>query len=161
MGMIIGTPWYVSPEQARGQELDARSDQFSLAIVLFEVLTGTLPFDAVSPNEVLFKVVSDPTPSLLSRVPSLPPELDPLFNRALAKNPTERFATVRELAQQVRAVLVGAVPRGAATGLTPASIPVPQPLGPGPGAQEVGSPTARSAPCPRRHPLRGLAPAAQ
>ncbi|HSC89279.1 MAG TPA: serine/threonine-protein kinase, partial [Polyangiaceae bacterium] len=94
-GMVFGTPEFMSPEQARGHTLDARSDIYSLAVILYEVLTGKLPFEAKTPMEHVSKhVTAEPIP-LNQRVPgrSFPPGLEAAVAKALAKDPQERFQT--------------------------------------------------------------------
>jgi serine/threonine-protein kinase len=94
-GMVFGTPEFMSPEQARGQTLDARSDIYSLAVILYEVLTGKLPFDAKTPMEYVSKhVTAEPIP-LNERVPgrTFAPGLEAAISRALAKDPNQRFQT--------------------------------------------------------------------
>ncbi|ARF56326.1 protein kinase domain-containing protein [Streptomyces gilvosporeus] len=92
-GMVVGTPQYLSPEQALGRGVDARSDLYSVGIMLFELLTGQLPFDADSPLAIAYAHVQEepPVPSSINR--SLPPAVDALVARALKKNPNERFPT--------------------------------------------------------------------
>ncbi|GAA2384481.1 Stk1 family PASTA domain-containing Ser/Thr kinase [Streptomyces glaucosporus] len=104
-GMVVGTPQYLSPEQALGRGVDARSDLYSVGIMLFELLTGRLPFDADSPLAIAYAHVQEepPVPSSINR--SLPPAVDALIARALRKNPNERFPTaeaMREECERVR-----------------------------------------------------------
>ena len=105
MGQVLGSVWYVSPEQARGQELDFRTDLFSLGIVLYEGLTGRNPFEAATPTDTLFKIVSDPAPPIRSMVASLPAALEEVLARAMAKRREDRFASVQEFADAACAVL--------------------------------------------------------
>ncbi|MCZ1016823.1 Stk1 family PASTA domain-containing Ser/Thr kinase [Streptomyces noursei] len=96
-GMVVGTPQYLSPEQALGRGVDARSDLYSVGIMLFELLTGQLPFDADSPLAIAYAHVQEepPVPSSINR--SLPPAVDALVTRALKKNPNERFPTAEAM----------------------------------------------------------------
>lgn len=92
-GMSIGSPQYMSPEQAQGEEVDGRSDLYSLGVVLFELLMGTLPFDAPDAPAVADAHVKQPVPSL----PSPLAVHQPLLDRLLAKSPVDRFATGAEI----------------------------------------------------------------
>ncbi|MER0481174.1 protein kinase [Streptomyces sp. Edi2] len=92
-GMVVGTPQYLSPEQALGRAVDARSDLYSVGIMLFELLTGQLPFDADSPLAIAYAHVQEEPPVPSSINSSLPPAVDALVARALKKNPNERFPT--------------------------------------------------------------------
>ncbi|MBZ4016528.1 protein kinase domain-containing protein [Streptomyces purpurogeneiscleroticus] len=96
-GMVVGTPQYLSPEQALGRSVDARSDLYSVGIMLFELLTGQLPFDADSPLAIAYAHVQEepPAPSSINR--SLPPAVDAIVARALKKNPNERFPTAQAM----------------------------------------------------------------
>ncbi|MEV0602466.1 protein kinase [Streptomyces sp. NPDC050315] len=96
-GMVVGTPQYLSPEQALGRSVDARSDLYSVGIMLFELLTGQLPFDADSPLAIAYAHVQEepPLPSSINR--SVPPAVDALVARALKKNPNERFPTAEAM----------------------------------------------------------------
>ena len=99
-GMVFGTPEFMSPEQAQGKTLDAKSDLYSLATILYEVLTGKLPFEAKSPMEFIqHHVMTKPIP-LDQRVPTLsfPPGLSDVIARALSKDPSHRYATAAEFA---------------------------------------------------------------
>jgi hypothetical protein len=99
-GMIVGTPSYMSPEQVKGIELDGRSDLYSLGIVCYEMLTGTVPFRADSSMSVAIKHLIDP-------MPPLPPELrayQPFIDRLTAKDRAERYATGSDAAQALRAI---------------------------------------------------------
>jgi beta-lactam-binding protein with PASTA domain/predicted Ser/Thr protein kinase len=90
-GSIMGTAQYLSPEQAQGHPVDARSDLYSIGIVLYELLTGVLPFDAESPVTIALKQVSeDPVPPAQLN-PAVPPALDAVVRRALRKDPAERY----------------------------------------------------------------------
>ncbi len=98
-GIIIGTPQYMSPEQACGDKsIDARSDQYSLAVVGYRMLSGTLPFDGESTRAVLYQqLVAEPKP-LSERMPDIPGPITVAIQQAMAKEPNERFATMREFA---------------------------------------------------------------
>jgi serine/threonine protein kinase len=90
-GMVVGTPQYLSPEQALGRGVDARSDLYSVGIMLFQLVTGRLPFEADSPLAIAYAHVQEEpvAPSSINR--ALPPAVDALVARALKKNPNERF----------------------------------------------------------------------
>jgi PAS domain S-box-containing protein len=102
-GYALGTPGYMSPEQAMGLEVDRRSDVHALGLLAFELLTGTLPFAASSPVDLILATVYDPVPSARALNPDLPPELESVLFRALAKSPADRqssvFALLEELSQ--------------------------------------------------------------
>jgi serine/threonine protein kinase len=97
-GQLIGSPAYMSPEQARGlPQIDGRSDLFSLAVVAYHCLTGVTPFSGESLPELLFGIIgADPEP-VSRRVPALPPALDAWFDRALEKDPANRFPSAKEM----------------------------------------------------------------
>jgi predicted Ser/Thr protein kinase len=93
-GGVLGTPAYMSPEQARGHiTLDGRSDVYALGVILFEMLTGSQPFQADTPMAVALSHVLDPVPHILPRRPDLPPESDAVIYKALAKDPNDRYPT--------------------------------------------------------------------
>ncbi|OUD03578.1 protein kinase domain-containing protein [Streptomyces swartbergensis] len=96
-GMVVGTPQYLSPEQALGRGVDARSDLYSVGIMLFQLVTGRLPFDADSPLAIAYAHVQEepPVPSSVNR--ALPPAVDALIARALKKNPNERFPSAEAM----------------------------------------------------------------
>ena len=96
--LVVGTPQYMSPEQcSHAGPLDARSDIYSLGIILFEMLTGRVPFTGESPTVIMMKQVQDPPPSILSARPELPAAVDEIVTRALAKQPVDRFQTAGDL----------------------------------------------------------------
>ena len=96
-GMVVGTPQYLSPEQALGRGVDARSDLYSVGIMLFQLTTGRLPFEADSPLAIAYAHVQEEpvAPSSINR--SLPPAVDALVARALKKNPNERFPSAEAM----------------------------------------------------------------
>ncbi|QEV19146.1 protein kinase domain-containing protein [Streptomyces alboniger] len=96
-GMVVGTPQYLSPEQALGRGVDARSDLYSVGIMLFQLVTGRLPFEADSPLAIAYAHVQEEpvAPSSINR--SLPPAVDAIVARALKKNPNERFPTAEAM----------------------------------------------------------------
>ncbi|AMW11709.1 serine/threonine protein kinase [Streptomyces qaidamensis] len=96
-GMVVGTPQYLSPEQALGRGVDARSDLYSVGIMLFQLVTGRLPFEADSPLAIAYAHVQEepPVPSSINR--TLPPAVDALIARALKKNPNERFPSAEAM----------------------------------------------------------------
>lgn len=97
-GAVVGTPAYMSPEQVQGTEVTAASDQYSLAVVVFQMLTGHVPFIGETPVEVLLKIVQQPPPPVSSLRADSPAALDPVLARAMAKKPEERYALVSEFA---------------------------------------------------------------
>jgi serine/threonine protein kinase/WD40 repeat protein len=105
---IIGTPAYLSPEQIRSMPVSAQSDIYSLGIMLYEVLTGTIPFDKPG-MQVIMQHLQEPVPSLLNFNPDLPEALDDVIARATAKEGVDRFETVTELVEALRDVIAPAV----------------------------------------------------
>ncbi len=103
-GAIMGTPAYMSPEQGSDESLTASSDIYSLGVILFEMLTGQVPFEAESPIVVLHKQVHEPAPSVLSFRKDLPHQIEPVLEKALSKDPVGRFDTAAELINTFSAV---------------------------------------------------------
>ena len=101
-GTVMGTPHYMSPEQVRGARADSRSDVFSLGCVLYELLTGRKPFDAESMHAVLFKVLQEEPPPVLELAPGLAPVLAQVVDKALAKDPAERFQSAGDMLGALR-----------------------------------------------------------
>lgn len=97
-GMIIGTPHYLSPEQAQGLPLTPASDVYALAVVLYELLTGQVPFDGDTPMRAVVAHIQSPPPHLPPR-PDLPPAVDAVVQQALAKDPAARFSSAGDLAR--------------------------------------------------------------
>jgi beta-lactam-binding protein with PASTA domain/predicted Ser/Thr protein kinase len=95
-GSIMGTAQYISPEQAQGRPVDARSDLYSIGVVLYELLTGREPFDAESPVTVALMQVNEPPVPPMQLVPEIPPALDAIVLRAMEKDPARRFADADE-----------------------------------------------------------------
>jgi eukaryotic-like serine/threonine-protein kinase len=95
-GSVMGTAQYLSPEQAQGRPVDARSDLYSIGIVLYELLTGQVPFDADSPVSVALKQVSEPPVPPADLVPAIPPAIDAVVLRALEKDPSLRYQSADE-----------------------------------------------------------------
>jgi serine/threonine protein kinase len=97
---VLGTPCYMSPEQARGaRETDVRSDIYSCGVILYESVTGKLPFEGESFNDLMFKIALSDAPSPLSLVPSLDPDFAWLIEHAIARDPDSRFATAQLFAE--------------------------------------------------------------
>jgi serine/threonine protein kinase len=107
-GMIIGTVHYMSPEQCRGQEIDARSDIYSIGIMLYEAMTGRTPFESHTPSAVIIDHVNTPPPPPRVLRGDLPPAVEQVILDALAKRPEDRPRTAGELARR----LANAIPRG-------------------------------------------------
>src|SRR5260370_14516653 len=97
-GRVARTPLYMSPEQATGEELDARSALFSLGVVLYELATGEPPFNAKTPLAVLKRVTEEQPVPLRQRNPDLPEWFAHIVDRLLAKKPADRFQSAREVA---------------------------------------------------------------
>ncbi|MET9655928.1 protein kinase [Streptomyces sp. NPDC006510] len=112
-GMVVGTPQYLSPEQALGRGVDARSDLYSVGIMLFQLLTGRIPFDADSPLAIAYAHVQEEpvVPSTINR--SITPAMDALVARALKKNPNERFPSAAAMQDEIARVLAASGSTGA------------------------------------------------
>ena len=152
---VIGTAHYLSPEQARGEIVDARSDIYSVGCLLYELLVGRPPFMGDSPVSVAYQHVREPPapPSALN--PAVGPEIDAIALRALAKDPADRYQTAAEMSADIGRVLVGqqpvaaAPPPGGTANLTPTVLLGQAPAAAaGPLAGEPATPT---------EPLAGLA----
>jgi serine/threonine-protein kinase len=104
-GMVLGTPSYMSPEQLAGKKIEGRSDLFSLAVSLYQLLCGKLPFEGESMAQLMFKIANEPPTDILSIRPDLPPSLAQFLEKALAKNAEERFQTGEEFGGALRAAL--------------------------------------------------------
>jgi serine/threonine protein kinase len=104
-GSIIGTPAYMSPEQGLGLKIDRRCDIYALGVILYEMVTGRVPYEAETPMAVLLKHINAPLPSPRDLNPALPEAVERVIFKALAKDPDERFSTAGELAQALRAAL--------------------------------------------------------
>ena len=110
-GTVIGTPAYMSPEQASGDaDIDGRSDQYSLACVLYEMLAGRPPFTGPSPQAIMMKQFAEPSPSVCKTRPEVPETLDRALMKALAKAPAERFGSALEFAQALPSSVATAPP---------------------------------------------------
>jgi beta-lactam-binding protein with PASTA domain/predicted Ser/Thr protein kinase len=107
-GSIVGTAQYLSPEQARGGEVDQRSDLYSLGVVLYELLTGKTPFEGDTPVEIAMKHLSTTPPQPSTLRSDLPHDLDMVVMRALAKDPEDRYQTADEMEADLERVARGA-----------------------------------------------------
>ncbi|MCX5332795.1 MULTISPECIES: protein kinase [unclassified Streptomyces] len=116
-GMVVGTPQYLSPEQALGRGVDARSDLYSVGIMLFQLVTGRLPFDADSPLAIAYAHVQEEPVAASQINRSLPPAVDALIARALKKNPNERFPSAE--AMRTECLRVAASFQAAAPSIVP------------------------------------------
>jgi hypothetical protein len=120
-GLLMGTPSYMSPEQIEAHPVDGRSDQFSLAVVAFELLTGAVPFRGESLAGLAHSIVYGPTPSARTANPQLPGGVDAILERALAKSAKDRFPSCAEFVRELEIPLLG-VPQ------PPVPVPVPVPV---------------------------------
>jgi serine/threonine-protein kinase len=139
-GLALGTPAYMSPEQAAGERaLDARSDVYSLACVVYEMLAGSPPYGGATPQAVLARKMVEPVPSLRVVRETLPAAVDSAVAKALAKSPADRFATATQFVGALERALVGPAPperrprparrRAAAAVLTAALLAAAVPVG--------------------------------
>jgi serine/threonine-protein kinase len=148
-GTILGTSSYLSPEQAQGRTADERSDLYGLGVVLFEMLTGRLPFTGEGDVAVAVQHISEPPPDPRDFAPDLPEVLCAITRRALSKDPDDRYQTAAEFASALRRVRIpapravresSAAPTTHATAATSASEPAARP--PGPLSEATPSPSA-------------------
>ncbi|NJN97435.1 MAG: serine/threonine protein kinase [Anaerolineales bacterium] len=101
-GALSGTPAYMSPEQGQGQHGDERSDIYSLGVMLYEMVTGAVPFDADTPFVVILKHISEPVPPPSKLVPDLPQSIEQIVLKAMSKEPADRYQRAGELAVALR-----------------------------------------------------------
>ena len=123
-GSVIGTATYFSPEQARGEAADGRSDIYSLGVVLYEMLTGRPPFSGETPVSVAYQHVATDPPAPSSLNPDVPAELDAIVGKALQKTPDHRYQSANDIRRDLLLFLRGETP--------PAPVPAPEPAAEGP-----------------------------
>jgi hypothetical protein len=145
--LLMGTPAYVSPEQARGDRLDARSDQYSLGVILYQIVTGRLPFDGESPMVMALKHIQEAVPLPRYDQPEILPEVEAVILKALAKDPARRFASAEALGQAFQMAQEGKLPPG---------VSLPSALTTHIAAAPVLPPRMRSTPSSRRPAATGF-----
>jgi tRNA A-37 threonylcarbamoyl transferase component Bud32/tetratricopeptide (TPR) repeat protein len=141
-GMVMGTPHYMSPEQVKGLKADARSDVFALGCVFYELLSGRKPFDAESMHGVLFKIMQEDPAPLGEAAPGTPEPIAHVVEKALAKDPADRYANATDLLAALRQARKALASRSSAH--LDQSVPAPTPLVRS--AAERGTRSSRSAP---------------
>ncbi len=105
-GAIVGTPAFISPEQVQALPVSPQTDIYSLGVVLYTLLTGEKPFPESSPGDLIARHLRDPLPDLAVENPDLPPELNPVIQRATAKDPADRYPDVGSLYADFRDAMV-------------------------------------------------------
>ncbi|HUL91981.1 MAG TPA: serine/threonine-protein kinase [Burkholderiales bacterium] len=116
-GMVLGTPSYMSPEQLQGKKIDGRSDLFSLAVSLYQLSCGRLPFEGDSMAQLMYKIANENAPDILQYNPSLPPRFVAFLDRAMSKDADQRHQTGEEFAFELRAAFGGAGAPATGTGV--------------------------------------------
>ncbi len=140
-GLVVGSPSYMSPEQARGGRVDQRSDLWALGVLVFQALTGKRPFEGANVGDVLVRICSDPIPIATVVAPDLPPAVDVFFERALCRSPDGRY---QDAAAFARALADLAASSG--SGVAPRAGERAEETGVAPRVDETGSVVARSEP---------------
>ncbi len=130
LGMTFGDPRYMAPEQIRGAEVDGRTDVYALALITFEALTGHAPFAAPNPIQVVELHLKAPVPSVRASRADCPQWLDEVVERALAKQPADRFASMRDFVTALRTQRAGAAAEPVPVAATPASAATPDAAAP-------------------------------
>jgi serine/threonine-protein kinase len=124
-GMVLGTLSYMSPEQVAGKQVDGRADQYALACSAFELLAGAPPFRRGEPMALMYAHLLEPPPPLTSRRPDLPPAVDDVMSRALAKEPGDRYASCGQFADALRGAFGFPSYRGGPSVMPPAETALP------------------------------------
>jgi serine/threonine-protein kinase len=163
-GTVLGTGQYLSPEQANGGRGDERSDQYSLGVVMYELLTGEVPYTGGSLMAIAMRHVNDPVPSVRERRPDVPPRLDSVVACAMAKSPEDRFPSMQAMVTALEACLAELPDTGRlreqqeATGVMAPASPPPDP--PAPRAAQPAAPPMPPGPdrSRRRPPRRAGGP---
>src|SRR5690349_16697391 len=156
IGLAIGTPGYMAPEQVMGHDVDKRADIYAMGVLTFEMLTGKLPYSGANRMEVAYATVNSPIPSAVKLNANLPDELDTLLAKVLAKDPAQRPQSVRDLlAQMARLPQRRAAPAGASAPLPAVSSSV-TPAG---GVAVLPRPATASSNGPDTTSMRAVQPA--
>jgi serine/threonine-protein kinase len=136
---VMGTPNYMSPEQAKGDidEIDDRTDQWALACIAWEGLSGACPFVGDSAPSILYRIVHEPPPSLLPRAADLVPQVEDVLMRALSKDKADRFASVSDFAVALESAMSGTVPTATGPRQVPRTVHLEA-------STSAGPPTART-----------------
>jgi CheY-like chemotaxis protein/predicted Ser/Thr protein kinase len=171
--IILGTPQYMSPEQASGRPVDARTDIYSIGIIAFEALTGQLPFSGDSPIAVAMKQINDAVPDFLSKFPDVSAGLRAVIMKALRKDPAKRYATAADLEAELAGVEPLPTPREGSVRRRPdadglmaqlesalGAVILPPPPAPRPAAQSDIAPRPAQPTAPARAVPASAAPAA-
>ncbi|AKI99597.1 High-affnity carbon uptake protein Hat/HatR [Archangium gephyra] len=108
-GTVMGTPAYMPPEQAAGRPVDERADVYALGAILYHLLAGSRPYDGTTSDQVLARVMKGPPPPLASLLESIPRDLQAIVTKAMARDPAERYATAREMAEDLRRFQTGQI----------------------------------------------------
>jgi serine/threonine-protein kinase len=116
-GMVLGTPSYMSPEQLQGKKIDGRSDLFSLAVSLYQLACGKLPFEGESMAQLMYKIANEHAPDILKYNPSLPPGFVAFLDKAMSKEAEGRYQTGEEFAAALRSAFHTAAPGTASAGV--------------------------------------------
>jgi serine/threonine-protein kinase len=125
-GMIMGSPKYMSPEQVAGKRADHRCDLFSLGVVLYEALTGEAPFQGESLHNIMYQILNSTPPAPSERNPDLPPIVDLVVAKALAKDPEQRYQSAKEMIDDLRECALEAQRRSSTQPLRNGDQPAPQ-----------------------------------
>ena len=153
---IIGTPDYMSPEQASGEKVDGRSDIYALGVILFEMLSGQLPFNAETPIGLLMKHINAPVPNILKINSELPPDCEKIILKAMAKAPADRYPTVAAMALTFHYLIRGETPPKVDTLPVFGVVPLPSTLAPESSAPPHKQPSPVKAYTPASTPMGQL-----